>query len=563
MKSGIEYRLIHFANFARNNVSGTFSFDQNWTSSNPQVTDPAGGNSIASFLLGYMSSASATLNATPYLTWKYPVLFYHDDWQMNRRLTLNLGLRWDYESPVAECFNRQNRGFDPTVKRTIQVLGLDLKGGLLFAGVSGQPRGAFDPDWNNVQPRFGLAYRVLSSKPLVLRGSFGRYFLPTASNGGTIGFSQTTSSVTSTADFLPYQTLSNPFPNGLIQPPGSSLGLATQVGDSISFSDPTRAVPKIWQYSAGFEYALLPGLLVDASYGGSQTKQLGVSNSLSFLTPSQLAMGTAYLSTVVSNPFYGVLLVTRSRGAQPTIQRRNLIVQYPQYSGFTISNISIGENWYNALQLKLQKRFSHAFSVLVSYTNSKTMEVVSYLNPQDTKLDRELASFDVSQRLMVSGLFEFPVGPNKRWFSHGLASRIVGSWQVSWNSVKQSGPPMTYPNYYLNGNPKLTSGQSLNHWFDTSPQIWVQPPPDTLRVTPLRSSNIRRHTAPQFDVTLIRDFQIKEGHKLQFKVSSFNITNTPILNFPNTTPTSTLFGVVRITQINLPRSVELGFRYAF
>jgi hypothetical protein len=106
------------------------------------------------------------------------------------------------------------------------------------------------------------------------------------------------------------------------------------------------------------------------------------------------------------------------------------------------------------------------------------------------------------------------------------------------------------------------SGQNLNRWFDTSKDIWIQQPADSLRVTPFRSPNIRRHTQPQTDMTLIRDFHVREGHKLQFKVSAFNVTNSPIFDFPNTSPTSNLFGVVPITQLNLPRSIEMAFRQA-
>jgi hypothetical protein len=293
MKFGGEYRLMHYANLARGNASGTFSFSRSWTSSNPQVNDPTGGNAIASFLLGYMSGASATLNATPYLSWQYPVLFFQDDWQVTRRLTLNLGLRWDLETPPVERFNRQNRGFDFNARSPYQVPGLDLHGGLVFPGAGGEPRGAFNSDRNNWQPRMGVAYRMLQSKPLVFRGGFGRYFLPTTEFGGTIGFSQTTSAQTSTPEFLPYQVLSNPFPNGLIPPPGAERGLATQVGDSVSFNDVNRSIPYVWQFSAGFEYELRPGLLLEATYVGSRTREIGVGKSQSYLTTDQLALGTA------------------------------------------------------------------------------------------------------------------------------------------------------------------------------------------------------------------------------------------------------------------------------
>src|SRR5262249_7463746 len=153
----------------------------------------------------------------------------------------------------------------------------------------------------------------------------------------------------------------------------------------------------------------------------------------------------------------------------------------------------------------------------VSYTISKTMEAAAFLNPQDTKLSRELTSFDTPQRLVVSGVYELPIGPRKRWASKGLIAHIVGGWQLNWISIAQSGTPMAYPDYYIYGNPKLDSGQTLNHWFNTSKEIWVQRPPNTLRTAPLRSPNIRRHTAPQVDASVNRDFFIREGHRFQFK----------------------------------------------
>jgi hypothetical protein len=122
---------------------------------------------------------------------------------------------------------------------------------------------------------------------------------------------------------------------------------------------------------------------------------------------------------------------------------------------------------------------------------------------------------------------------------------------------------MSYPDYYIYGNPKLSSGQTLDKWFNTSKDIWVQRPADTLRTAPQRSPNIRRHTAPQADLGLIRQFFVREGQRFEFKVNAYNATNSPIFNFPTTDPSSPLFGVVPITQINNPRSVELGFRYAF
>jgi hypothetical protein len=565
MKFGAEFREIHNADIKITNGGGSYAFTQSWTSSNPQVTDAASGNAVASMLLGYMNSAQVTSNANPYYSWRYPAIFFQDNWQVTRRLTLNLGLRWDYETPVVERFNRQNRGFDATAASPIQVTGYHLTGGLLFAGVNGQPRGGFEPDGNRWQPRFGLAYKVLERRPLVFRGGFGRTFLPTMlDNGGLIGFSQVTTAETSTPGFLPLATLSNPYPNGLLQPYGASLGLATGLGTAIAYSDPNRRVSYVWQYSGGFEYELLRSVIVEASYVGSQTSNIGVSNNINVITLQQQAMGTAYLSQVVTNPFFGVLPASTTRGAQATTQLRNLLVPFPQFGNITAGSRSVGQSWYNSFQLKLEHRMKFGLTVLLAYTNSKNIEAVQYLNAQDAKPSRGLVAYDIPQRLVISGIYTLPVGPGQRWLRRGLAAHIVGGWQFGWSGIIQSGTPVSQPaGYYINGNPELAGGQSINHWFNTSSSIWVVQPPDTLRVTSLLSPNIRSYSAPQFDAVLSRRFLIKENHAVQFKVSAFNATNTPMLGNPNTTPTSPLFGIVPTTQTNLPRRIELGFRYAF
>ena len=585
IKYGGEVRLMHFANFARGNASGTYAFSTVQTSlAGGQVTDSNRGNAIASLLMGVMNSATATINAQPYLTWKYPVLYFQDDWQVSRRLTLNVGLRWDYETPPVERYNRQNRGFDYKADCPYPIEGLNLKGGLLFAGVNGAPRGAFNPDYSKIQPRVGMAYRVFRSKPLVFRGGFGRSSLPTTEYGGTAGFAQTTTAEVQDTEFGQFRFLRNPFPTGLLRPPGASLGLKAQVGDLITFSDQDRRVPYVWQYSAGFQYEIARGTLVEFGYSGSRTYQLGLTTpgssyiDLNFLTPDQLALGTAYLNTSMTNPFYGVLPASTSRGQQRTIQRRNLLLPYPQYTNVRVSYRTGGEGWYDSFQFKFERRYKNGLTALVSYTNSKTMEAVSLLNNADPKPAPVLSGWDVPQRLMITAIYELPFGPRKKWMRSGILSHVVRGWRSSWVGTIQNGTPISLTssstgNYYTLRDPKLKTGQTLDRWFDTTvcasnnpdPSIctWVARPSDTLRITPLYSPNIRRHTAPQVNTTLIRDFRITEKQKFQAKISAFNVSNTPIFNLPTTDPASTTFGQVPKNQRGQARSVEIGLRYSF
>jgi Carboxypeptidase regulatory-like domain len=566
LKFGVDYMLQHLADIGFQNGSGTYSFTPSWTSSQPQIADPNSGNAIASFLLGDMNSASVNLNATPYLSWHNFAWFLQDDWQVNSRLSLNLGLRWDYTSPPYERYNSQLRGFDFTAPNPYQVPSLNLKGGLLFAGVNGQPRGAWSPDYADWQPRLGLAYRVLTSHPLVFRAGVGRYFAPlNYIFGENAGFAQTTTSQTTTADFLPFDTLSNPFPGGLIQPVGASLGLASQVGNAAEFTDPNWKNWNTWQFSVGFQYQPKSNLLLELSYVGSRTKGLGVSKQYDYLTLDQLALGTASLNAKVPNPFFGVLPARTSLGAQSTIQERSLLTQYPEFTSVLEDNMSIGLSWYNSLQAGIEQRLEHGLTLHAFYTFSKTMEAVDYLNPQDVALGRELVSFDIPHTFVFGGTYELPFGRGRAWLSGGgLLTHVASGWQIDCTGLIESGTPMVNPSgYYIFGNPKLSSGQNLNHWFNTSSQIWVPMPVDALRDTPLNNSTVRLPSTAQSDATIMRTFSIKERNKLQFRLEAYNFTNTPVFGAPNTTPSSPLFGVVPTVQTNIPRSLELGLRYSF
>jgi len=471
---------------------------------------------------------------------------------------------------VTERYNRQTRGFAFGTTSPIQVPGLNLTGGLLFAGVNGQPDTAFKPDYENWQPRFGVAYKLTDRRPIVFRGGIGRVFLPTsidasAEAGSSTPWGVTTTGTTSTAGFLPAATLINPFPSGLIAAPGSSQGLATLLGTSVTFNNVARHTPEMWQYSGGFEYEVTPGLLLEAGYSGSDTRWLPVSKSLDFTSLTNLALGQPYLNTAVTNPFYGVLPSTTSLGSQTTVGRSQLLLPYPQFSGVTMINNSFGYSWYNSLQFRVEHRLKHGLFVQAGYTLSKTLEAVSLLNAQDVNLLRQKTSFDRPQRFVTSVTYRLPVGPKSHFLNKGVVSHIVGGWDLSMTGVAQSGVPISLSNgsYMLTGSPAITTGQSYTHWFNTSSSIWVPLAAGSLRVIPGVSQNIRTPTSPQFNIGLAREFAIHENHKIQFRAFAYNATNTPLFNGPTTDPTSSTFGAITMTQINLPRAIDLNFRYSF
>jgi hypothetical protein len=340
--------------------------------------------------------------------------------------------------------------------------------------------------------------------------------------------------------------------------------LATSVGDGVQFTDSKWKNPHVWQYSLGFQYELTQSALLDVSYVGSRLYDLGVSKEYDFLTPQQLSLGAAYLNQVVSNPFFGVLPANTALGASPTTIQASLLTPYPQFTNVTDTNNSIGRSWYNSLQVKGVQRLKYGVSLVAFWTYSKDIDATNYTNPQDRSLSHMLDSFDARHRFVISGIYQLPLGPGKPWLNHGLASHIIGGWQVSTTGVVQSGTPMANPSgYYINGDPKLSSGQSLQRWFNTSPQIWQPIPPYALSNVPLNSSSVRLPTAPQFDASLLRIISIREQSQLSLRLSAFNLTNSPFFAPPDTDPTSPLFGVVPQFQINRARILELGARFSF
>jgi len=304
---------------------------------------------VASFLLGYPAGASVGAGNARALQWHYLALFAQDDVRVTPKLTLNLGLRWDYESGVTERFDRMVRGFafdqpSPLAARVRSAPGAsecpacaDLKGGLLFAGQDGVPRSLYEPDRNNVQPRVGFAYSI--DPRTVIRGGYGLYYQYRGQFGSQTGFFVDTPYIASDitgrvgVPETGLNTFSNPFPSGLFTPPGSSTGLLTQVGQGISFDDPTGRVPHIHAFNLTFGRQLARDLMIEVSYVRSRIRDLAVGRAINEISAADMAKGAAYLQERVPNPFAGLLPASGFNGS--TVQRQQLLRPYPQFGGIT------------------------------------------------------------------------------------------------------------------------------------------------------------------------------------------------------------------------------------
>jgi hypothetical protein len=594
IKAGLDYRQTLYTQYRPSADRASLSFDQGFTRSDYLTQDALSGNGAASLLLGYAGSGSAGFTANPFFQWIYTAPWVQDDIKLTRKLALNLGLRWDITSPVTERYNRLNRDFfadqvNPISSKIDQTKfpGMKVYGGIGFAGQGGLSRSPFNSDLNNFQPRIGAAYQ-LNSKT-VLRGGWAIFYLAPTDSGLTSGFSQNTPFVaTQDSGRTPFNTITNPFPTGLIQPSGANAGMGTFIGQGVTYANTKSRNPYVHQFSLGIQRELPGHINAEASYVGSRTMAALVSNSINSLSVANLALGDPskggdpnYLNQQVPNPFQDLLPGTTING--PTVARSQLLRPFPLFTGVTVTDLNVGRIWYNSLQVSVQKRYSHGLTFSANYTFSKNIQATSYVNATDAAPTRVLTSFDRPQRFAFTPSYELPFGPGRHFLnsSNGVVKRLVGGWQVLANTVYQSGAPMGVPsNVWVIGDPHLenptwdrlfktgyidSTGIVRNVLAGEQPVFAVRTP-NSLQTTPARWGNLRDRWATTYDASVIKNTRIREGMNCQFRFEAFNALNTPVFSSdPNLTPTSTNFGkIIRDNgQNNAARSLQFGFRFMF
>jgi hypothetical protein len=598
IKTGVDYRWTRYASYPNSTINtytaGTFAFNLGFTQANYSTGDNASGNSIASTLLGVPASGEVDYINKPYYRWHYLAPWVQDDIKVTRRLTVNLGLRWDLLVPVTEKHNRLNWGFFPNTVNPIssqinQTLfpGYKVNGGMGFAGVNGNPNSPYNTDWHMFQPRLGAAFQ-LNSKT-ALRGGWGLSFVNNVSTGAQNGFSQSTPYVaTNNGGETPAGVVSNPFPSGLIAPMGASLGMLTSVGQGFTYADPTGKIGYVHSFSLGIQ-RILPGEInVEAAYVGSRANGAGVTNSINPLSVANLALGNpalggnpTYLSASVPNPFAGLLPGTSLNNA--TITRQQSLLPYPEFTSISEADLNVGKMWYNALQVSVGKRASHGLMVTASYTYSKNLAATGYLNAQDPLPSCTFTAWDYPHRLVVAPVYELPFGPGKDFLnsSHGVIAKVIEGWQVSMNTTFRSGAPMSMPSNLIaiadpaipNPTPGLmfntgtiqANGQIIDQ-VNGLPPAWQVAPSNSLRTLSSYVPSLRDLWGHEYNVSFVKKVQIHERMRFEVRAEVFNLFNHPIFGGdPSTSYTSTTFGRITVNngQTNLPRQVELAGRLTF
>lgn len=607
IKFGAEFRAYRETDiFDANNQTGQFNFDSTWTKG-PLDNSPESpgrvGQSFAAFLLGLPTASSFVALPANYAetstTWGF---FVHDDWKFSQRLTVNLGLRYEVEGALTERFNRSVKGFISGVAQPVEaaaraafiasqsnpanatpeVTDFRVRGGLTFA--SDQDRALYSTPKKNFMPRIGFAFKL--NDKTVIRSGYGIFFGFLGQRRGDVvqaGFSQNTPLNVSLNNGLTFiETLSNPFEDGLRQPVGAALGPQTNLGQNITFFNPSPSTPYMQRWEFGFQRELSRGFVAEASYVGNRGTDIEVTRNIN-ATPTEFLSTSKtrdqdrinYLSRNVPNPFAGLLPATAgSVFRSNTIARERLLRPFPVFDQVNTTT-NEGYSWYHSLQLRLDKRFSKGYTMNVSYTFSKFMEATDLLNAGDPAPTEMIAADDRPHRLSVSGIYELPFGKGRQLLNdapRGL-SQFVSGWQVSGLYVYQSGPPLSFGNVLFTGDigsirlPR--SEQTVARWIntdagfekDTAKQL-----ASNVRTFPTRFGFLRAHSINNYDLAMFKNTGISERVSLQFRAEFLNAFNTPLLftSQINLNPTQAAFGSITATaQENYARRTQFSLKLLF
>ena len=593
IRFGAEARVILVNDAEAGASTGNFTFTQAITQGpNPNVATSTAGNSMASLLLGVGSgnmgiSLKDAATKSDYFGW-----YVQDDWKLTRKLTLNLGLRYELDLARTERYNRMTSIDTNVISPLAGAVGIpNLRGGVQFAGANGNPRRQFPTPLKNWAPRFGVAYQLTNTT--VLRGGFGLFYSPSYREAGATigqqGYGSSTQYVGSPNGLTPSVFISNPFPNGLNPVLGSSQGLLSGIGSS--FSSPIAGDNRI-PYSLAWNFDVqqqLPGnFLIDAAYVGSHSIHLtecGESDcNLDQLTPQTLALGTA-LQASVPNPFFGY--ITTGPLAAATVPRSFLAAPFPQYTALNGSYITGGFSFYDSFQLKVEKRFSRGLSMLVSFTGQKLIDNYSIIsnvgnnsgiqNIYNMQGEKAVSANDISRALVVSAVYNLPFGHGQKFGSgwNRFEDALFGGWQLNGISTNQTGFPIAVSTQNTSnaGNNVLrpnNNGQSagidgpiinrLSQYFNTS--VFSQPAPFTFGNTGRTLPNVRAPGLHNLDFSLFKSFHLAERLRGELRGEAFNLLNQVVFGTPNSVLSSGQFGVIS-TQSNTPRSIQVALKLLF
>jgi hypothetical protein len=591
LKAGGEFRQFILDYNQPGFPSGRFAFGAQTTRADLNAGSAVQGNGFASMLLGFGNGSNYHIEPKAFSRSRYSGMYFQDDWKITRNFTINLGLRYEFDVPRWEAQDRYSY-WDWEKQSPVRVAGLDTRGVLQFVGKDGNPRSPFNADMNNFSPRVGFAWAV-NNKTAIRAGAAILYSLSRATVFGRPGAGFTTDSQviwTRDSGATRNVTLQNPYPDGLLFPPGSSQGDRSFIGLGVGTIARENVNPEYYSWNLSIQRELGWQSILEINYTGSRGAHLLMPDTgITYLNPEHWALGRPFLQALVPNPFFGQITDTRGQLAGQNVQRFRLLRPFPHFDGASRSEPNAADSHYHGLQVRYEKRFSRGFTALAHYTWSKMIDnssissgnvawlggTTSMQNRFNYAQERALSAHDVPHRLVISGAWQLPVGRGKllagginRW-----ADLAIGGWEVSGFLTMQSGTPLqvvqdggalwdAQQRPHLIGDPS-TSGRvqdRLNRWYNEA--AFARPATDTYGSAP-RYLNYRGPRLSTLDAALLKHFPTREGQRAELRLEMQNATNTPVFNLPsNNSFGSPAFGQITGVRVG-PRNVQLGFKYYF
>lgn len=550
LKLGLNFRAQQGNNQQGTNLGGSYNFGGLTT--NPQV--PAGtGSGLAQFLLGEVASATAQRVSGASWAGNAWSVFAQDDWKVSRRLTLNLGLRWDWQQRPVE---RNNGQINFDLNQRDPATG--LAGLIVFAGQNGAPRTFLGESYRDFGPRFGFAYDLTGRAKTVLRGGYG-IFYPSIFWRPFFGNTQFFSTSSTNYAALAPGARAFRFQDGLPSEPIGVPGIATPanslLGQGVSIRENDNSTPLTQQFTASLQHEM-KGWFLEVAYAGNKGNAFAANgyniNQLSVDRRRELGRSA---QDIVPNPLAG--RVPGGLGAA-TVTRERTLLPYPQYQGVTVLNPLLGNYSSHQVQLTVRRNFRGGLFVNFAFTGGKKMSD-SNLSPTNDfgfeatgetgfqdgyfnrKLNRSVDPNDVARRAAITVLYELPFGAGKPFNpSQRVLRAIVSGWQVNSIAILQTGLPLAIrgANNFISDRPNSTGvsarldDPTRTRWFNTD--AFVNPADFFLGNVGRTLPDVRTPPTRNFDLSLMKNTRIRERWNLQFRLEAFNAFNTVNWGTPGT-----------------------------
>jgi hypothetical protein len=634
LKFGADARQYRMNFIVDDYSTGQFSFGNTWVRSSSSASSTvAQGQDLASFLLGLPTAGDYDLESYGSFYNYYTALFIQDDWRVRHNLTVNVGLHWDHDGAVHEKYGRTVDGFDSTDANPIAAAAIanyakspiaqipvgsfNVPGGLKFASPSNNA--VFQNTSHLVSPRVGLAWSPDKLKGTVIRAGFGMFVAPITIASLAVtgaysttpilaqeGFSQSTAMTVTNNNYVsPAATLGNPFPNGVLPPTGSSLGLATFNGQTISYINPEMKNPYSLRWDLSIQRELGKNTLLEVAYIGNHSVHIpvtvtqvnGIPRQFLSTLPTRDATVNSALTGTVTNPFVG-LLPNSSNLNGSTTALANLLPRFPEFpvgdasggwsgsSGVLEQLSDQGHSYYESLNVRLERRLAQGLSAIANYGWSRLTEADTWLNDSDPQLETRISPFDHPQRIVMAVTYALPFGRGQMFNIQSRAlDAVFGGWQVNSVYIYQIGQPLNWDNgstttpgdYVYYGGPGALSASLNNRQANTTAAGVALPAFNTalfatsstsafayhIRTFSTTFPNVRQDAINEWDPSILKRFTLTEKSYLQLRFEFFNMLNHPNFSAPGTlSATSSAFGVIT-SLANRPRTVQLGARFVF